>query len=472
MIWFLILLILLTWFFPPSFDKHYKIYDNNDNNDDDIILLPFMDNKEYSAPCYVGEKNCQHLNVPIYDENGLVVVVPANISSHLGYRIHYDIPVCPSTLGKLILVDTHRLKCECITNNLFDGPHCDHPTEKLTRQNGCRKVGWKRQPLAVQDITLFNPATDGVCIECASPATSVPLLGGGEPMCQTLHPKKQQQQQQREKCHYDAITGYGSDQNYFLAGYGCVCDYQNGFVEAYVPGYLPLDVISNACIKIGNDDDAPHRTDIAFHTLINGGKPLQTHVYRRLMPAFNFLLKEEEELLINQPAVALAHSHDWLNRNIPHKTTHIRRLREGDTWPVVHKSHLINKYKRVTETHPIDVVELMIGSGYETKHWYELTNQRYVSNAIWGHPIIFGTGKAFKNLATLNPLGLIERQYWGITMLTDGTMIRLDTRGGGKGKWPVVIPPRYDSDMLSESDISMYKDAPYLFFLYDTYHVS
>ena len=109
-----------------------------------------------------------------------------------------------------------------------------------------------------------------------------------------------------------------------------------------------------------------------------------------------------------------------------------------DEWPVVHKKRLINYYDTQKETYPISALKIATGRGFETKHWYEISNERYMQNSVWGHPIMFGykaSDDKWNDKCTLNPLGAKYKTYYGLTMLyKPGDIIKLDTRGYDREK--------------------------------------
>lgn len=70
-----------------------------------------------------------------------------------------------------------------------------------------------------------------------------------------------------------------------------------------------------------------------------------------------------------------------------------------------------------------------------------------LSNAIWGHPIIVGSGGVWERRSTLNPLGVDEGQYKGLTMLmVTGQPIRLGTLRSTADHRPILVPAQYDVD--------------------------
>ena len=143
-----------------------------------------------------------------------------------------------------------------------------------------------------------------------------------------------------------------------------------------------------------------------------------------------------------------------------------------DTWPVVNKCHLRNIYRRRKETFNKTTFDLSQHRGFETKHWYELTNKRWLSNAIWGTPIVFAYNaiqKIWNQKSTLNPLGVKHKWYYGITIKTKkGDIVRLDTRGYKQEKKYVNVftrPPHHVNEMMDPKYIY------YLAALYTNYDI-
>ena len=388
--------------------------------------------------------------------------------------------------------DLQKWGCLCFEPNYFGGEYCDEIQEKLIKEHKCVKVA-QASNVSNFDISTFNPFTDGVCVECESKKTQIPIMDTFTPQCQEIDQNKYFDDDDNDfknddHCFYDALSPhlFNSPNNKFVSGYGCVCDYYNGFVEAYLPNYYnekEKNIMSNACVKIANSppsNSSFHITDIAYYTLRNRLKPTQVHRFSfdRLKAPFNLLFPLGGEILVKQPNnnddKEIINENDWLNRCIkPTRTERIRRLNfPYDTWPIVHKNHLVNQYKRRNETAPISAFRLATGRGFETKHWYETTNNRFLSNAVWGRPIIYThhTDSVYKGKVTLNPLGPVYKQYYGLTIATKpGEVARLDTRGfeekNNENNNVVVIPPDYQEDMMDKSKIF------YLPLLYNSYHV-
>ena len=542
----LLYIILCTIYFLGDLeDKNEHFYHrqyNNDNINQPIIkkklngispmfpvFLLYGYHKNNIDECHIWEPikelgaHCISFNQPVYDNNDTTKLLwPANTSWHLGRMLNASInphvPECSEFLGRLTLnFTTGDFSCLC-TSNLFTGPHCDQPSDKLLRENNCKRVGWSKNPL-VTDVSLFDPVEEGICVECTVTG-AVPVIESVQtgPSCwkpvKLLKKKKEGRKKKKKKkkkkirpplCVFDVLTGrHTSPINKYVSGYGCSCDYHNGYVEGYIFGLDEKEIsdnnnsndnkviIGNACIKIAKNTEKLeyHRTDILYYTLVNNGNPLQTHTYKyeQLEPPFVSLLslhnnnklinsKAVNNKLINSKAVAKVellidqplgnfkvHSHDWLNRNF-RKHTQMYRRRKNDTWPGVTTKggiRLINHYFRRPVTIPISTVEFKIGKGYEKKYWYELTNFRYLTNAVWGHPVIYGSKDEWADTFTLNSVGVKEGYYVGLTLLTRPEdylkTVRVDTRTVSKNRFPKVIPPDYYRDMTSEEEIASEKE--------------
>ena len=460
--------------------------------------------------CHIWEpikesgKHCVSFDRPVYDDNDTTFLLwPANTSWHLGrildVSIDPHVPECSVWLGRLTFnSSTGKFRCACtVIQNLFTGPHCDNPSKKLVRENDCKRVGWIKNP-EITDVSLFDPIKEGICVECSSegaiPVIDSVIMG---PSC--LNPRKRRKKKRKPSplsyslsppppppplCVFDALTGqYTSAINKYVSGYGCSCDYHNGYIEGYITGLekrIIKDkgrgreddslIISNVCLKVAKDaaEYSYHRVDILYYTLVNDGRPLQTHtyMYKQLEPSFAWLLSKHNNdniastvLLIHQPTVSnfKVHSYDWLNRNLHKHTALYRRdYNNKNTWPAVHrvKRGWVNHYSRDVSTNPISASRLKVDKGFEEKHFYELTNLRYLINNVWRHPIIYGSKNEWANTFTLNSLGVDEGHYVGLTILTSlGDSLQLafiDTRTVSKDRFPKVIPPDYYHDMISD----------------------
>ena len=473
------------------------------------VFLLYGHHKNNINECHIWEPvkewgtHCISFGQPVYDDDDTAKLLwPANTSWHLGRlldaSINPHVPECSVSLGRLTLNSTTgEFRCSCTTYNLFTGPHCDHPSDKLVRENNCKRVGWTKNPL-VTNLSLFDPIEEGICVECSVPGAvpvidSVIKIGPSclKPAAKSLKKNKKNNNKIKKKknpirptsslpplCIFDILTGrYTSPINKYVSGYGCSCDYHNGYVEGYIfgleeeaAGISERDkiIIGNICIKVAKNAGKSeyHRADILYYTLINDGKPLQTHTYtyKQLEPPFASLLSKYNNnnknnnkttvLLIDQPLSNFnVHSHDWLNRNL-RKHTQLYRRHKNDTWPVVNTNGLINHYSRSPVTVPISTFKLKVGKGYEEKHWYELTNSRYLTNAVWGHPIIYGSKNEWANVFTLNSLGVEKGYYVGLTLLTRPEdhlkTVRIDTRTVSENQFPKVILPHYYRDMTSK----------------------
>ena len=453
--------------------------DDSDENDDEH---PF-------PPCITGnEKDCGWpLDVDIHDKNGRVILQKQSNRK----RIYPNSDTIPKScgFGRLIFDrDNLRWECQCIAPQYFGGDFCDIPGPELTINHKCRQVA-ELNNVENYDLSTFNPFTNGICVECTDPLKMIPIIGGPIPSCKNEEEEEENEEEKKllnfeNPCYYDALnpeSGKGSPLNKFVENYGCSCDYENGYVEIIAPNNNNNDKITSiACIKIGknlnNTNDYFHRTDIAFYCVQNNKNPIQVHSYSELEFPFTKIFdpKKYQELLILQPAHAIVHENDWLNRNVkPTRRQKIRRLNyPKDTWPVVSKHHLVNQYRRRAETRNVSTSDLSMARGFETKHWYELTNKRWVSNAIWASPIVFAYNakdKIWNKKSTLNPLGVEHNWYYGITMKTrPGDIVRLDTRGYKQEKKYVNVftrPPHHVNEMMDPKTIY------YLPILYTNYDI-
>ena len=385
--------------------------------------------------------------------------------------------------GKLTFdTETKEWACLCFDVKYFGGDFCDISGPALTTKHHCRVVA-DIDNLENYDVSTFNPFKRGVCVECTDPSQMIPILDSAIPSCGTgdgiSADTDQDMEVAKDPCYFDALnpaSGQGSPENKFVENYGCQCDYHNGYVEVNLPSKAETELISHACIKLGRSPvgEGFHRADIAFFCLKNSTKPIQVHTYERLEFPFSKIFGNHKELLIMQPAKEVVHTNDWLNRNIkPSRKAKIRRLNyPKKDWPVVNKNNLVNSYERRTETSNLSAWDLNLGRGLETKHWYETTNKRWLSNAIWGHPVVFSFSApkpVWNHNSTLNPLGVQNKWYYGVTMKTKpGSIIRLDTRGYKQetnGNFSVItVPPDYKYDLFDYD-----KDYIYLGFRYVTY---
>lgn len=428
----------------------------------------YKENDEIFPPCITGnEKDCGWpLDVDIYDKRGRLLLEKDKNDNRK--RIYPNIETIPKSCGFGMLVfdpDTLRWECRCKAPQYFGGDFCDIPGPELTVTHNCRQVAQLKN-IENYDLSTFNPFNDGVCVECTDPLTMIPVIGDSFPSCKNEDEDENVSSviKQQDHCYYDALnpeSGKGSPLNVFVENYGCSCDYENGYVEIFDPNNT---IKSIACVKIGKNinhtEDGFHRTDIAFYCVQNDKNPIQVHSYSALEYPFTKIFdpNKYQELLVQQPAHAIVHENDWLNRNVkPTRVQKIRRLNyPEDTWPVVNKHHLVNKYKRKAEARNISTYDLCVGSGFETKHWYELTNKRWLSNAIWASPIVYGryaTDKIWNKKSTLNPLGVKHNWYYGITMKSKrGDIVRLDTRGYKQEKKYVNVftrPPHHINEMMN-----------------------
>ena len=415
-----------------------------------------------------------------------------------------------------------KWKCACSAPEFFGGIYCDEPQKELTIKNKCRTVA-HTDNMENTDVSTFNPILHGVCVEC-SVGNATPDLSSSVPRCRTINRIKEDHDdddddddddndtnnnnnnnnnnnsnnnnnnrntansQKKRDCFSDPTNpNLNSIYNVFVEGYGCSCDYYNGFVEATIESGGGERA---ACIKIGKRDEKKnvqnyfHKTHLAYYTLKNNIKPIQVHEYQKVEEPYKSILENPAKVLVEQPAMDIVHKNDWLNRCVKADSRQkIRRLGYPKSdWPVVHKNKWINHYQRRRETFPISAYGLAIGRGFETKHWYETTNLRYMSNAVWGHPIVYGSdtmrscvrdkakynGNMFIGLTTLNPIGVKMHQYYGLTTLyRPGAIVRLDTRGyDADDKTSVLtLPPDLMNEMMDS------RDYHYIPMLYNSYNV-
>ena len=421
---------------------------NNNNNDDDDdkinkIFPPSTEDK--------SDENKRSLTRDIYDVSNGTLLLSAKGELRSYPNAEEIPPKCG--FGKLYFnTDNESWSCACYEPDYFGGIYCDEPQKKLILKNNCMKVG-NINNLKNTDVSTFNPFTHGVCVECAT-RNAVPNLSSPFPACHTINKIQEEEEEEikEDKCFRDVVNpNFNSIFNQYIKGYGCVCDYYNGFVEVNVGERGDEDSVdnSNGCLKIGKVETTNHyhKTHIAFHTLQNRGFPKQVHEYRELeQPYQSLLTMKKSVLLIDQPARDVVHKQDWLNRCVNNSAKQkIARLNDGDKWNYVTISGLINYYKLRKYTYPISAYKLDVHKFFVPKKWYETTSGRYVNNAMLGHPIVFGQAmgklKKWRRKCTLNPLGTREGKYFGLTMLyKPGAIVKLDTRGENE---MIVIPPDY-----------------------------
>ena len=491
--------------------RNFKVDQNDDDDDDDdddnnmdldgVDFFPseeeISDRDSSFFPVCLPDHNlpdCQRINFPIYDKttHDPLLIIPTTPKNH---NVHYSLPnshLIPYSaangglgycgFGKLLYnADELEWSCHCFAPEYLGGEMCDEPQPKMIRDNKCMKIG-QNTNLVNTNISSFNPFIDGVCVKCVSPESQVPIVNEG-PVCEEIHHSNiinnfdENHHQLRNEiiaewkknpCKFDALNPhlYNSPNNFFDPQYGCVCDYHNGFVEAIIEGHpLAEHQISHVCIKIGRDNPTnSHRTDVAYYTFQNNLKPLQVHSFTNLEYPFNIIFRNTKELLVKQVAATLSNTFDWLNRHI--KPTSLQTIRRIDypshKWPVVNKKSLVNYYAMRLETFPISAFRLATGRGFETKHWYETTRDRYIANAVIGHPIVYTYHKdtPWTGKVTLNPLGAKYMKYYGATLLTKpGEVVRLDVRGyeskddASENRVVITIPPDYQTEMMDKSNI-------------------
>ena len=426
-------------------------------------------------------ENCLSLRSAVYDKHTNEMLLAGNEikSNFIGnvFPNHQEIPQTCG-FGKLLYdSETHEWQCRCHAPKFFGGDHCDEAENYLTVTNKCSRVA-ESSDLSNSDVSTFNPVLEGVCVECSVPS-AVPLLDADEPKCREVNMEIETATGAEDfnPCFYDALnpSRNNSPLNKYVKEYGCACDYHNGFVEAVVAGYpRPEAAVSDACIKIGRTAEY-HRADLAYYTLENSRNPIQVHAYEETESPFNRMF-EGKEVLVKQPTKRMTHSQDWLNRSLkPTRREKIRRLNyPRDTWPIVDKTQRINVYRRRRETRPVSANKLITGRGFETKHFYETTNERWLSNAVWGHPVVYtyfdNVGGRWEGKCTLNPLGPKHGQYYGLTMLTKpGETVRMDTRGyhTESSRKVVTLPPDPVKEMIHPE-----RKGEYVARLFVTYRTS
>ena len=436
--------------------RTYKtLITRNDDNDDDSSLFK----KPKTIEDYNNNKDIKVISSNIYDAyTGELLLTPTKGEP----RIYPNSEEMPTNcgFGKLTYNRiTKSWKCSCHAADYFGGEYCDEINEDKLPY--CAKVG-NINDLDNTDVSTFNPFLEGVCVECTTD-DATPVINSDVPKCELItERKKKKKKKWKNHCVYDAINPNASstEVNKYVPGYGCVCDYYNGFVEVKLKNPKYPEDISHACIKLGKRKRL-HKSHLAYHTFKNMGQPLQVHEYAALEPPFDNLFSAKKLLLVDQPSKDLVHEYDWLNRIIsPDPPNLIRRLKYPRTdWPVVHKRHLINIYDRRSETYPVSALRVATEPGFETKHWYETTNMRYLNNSVFGRPIMYGDSsagdKTYINKCIVNPLGAELGAYYGVTTLhSPTTHLRLDLRGyeqeeeEEESNKVITIPPNYKEELM------------------------
>ena len=440
--------------FFSNFIKNLK----RNTNDKPVNYSSFCDKLFPPSNEDEDHKDKRSLHRNIYDARNGKLILAAKGELRLYPNADEIPPSCG--FGKLYFSTTGVMwTCVCSEPDYFAGIYCDEPQKKLILKNKCLKVG-HIDNLENTDISTFNPFLQGVCVECAS-KDATPNFSSPFPSCHVINTIQDEEENEEEKgedfCYRDVVNpNFNSIFNKYVKGYGCTCDYYNGFVEVNVGDQDH----SNGCLKIGktprDTTNYYHKTHIAFHTLQNNGNPKQVHEYRQLEQPYHSLLSQPAALLVDQPARDVVHKHDWLNRCLEAKSDQkISRLNDNDKWDIVHRKTWlrINDYQKRKYTHPISAFTLYYHIYFTPKEWTELSDARYVKNAMLGHPIIFGNraNNKWYQKCTLNPLGTRENKYYGITMLyKPGKIVKLDTRGYEKNEKMnvVVIPPKYEEEMM------------------------
>lgn len=468
--------------------------DSEDDDDDDGeegIL-----GTEKFTKCFGNKPDCVAVNYPIYDARTHQKLLNPDPNQKYSLPNSRQIPkrggkkIGYCGFGKLLYdTETKAWACQCFAPEYFGGDTCDEIGKKLIKENNCTRVS-SASDILNSDVSTFNPFTDGICSRCVSPDTQIPVVNSGIPLCRNIIADNDSDDEtiitvdETNPCKYDALNPrvFSSPNNFYFPGYGCVCDYHNGFVEVTLPSRdnENKNELSNACVKIGKDKPSTfHRTDVAYYTLNSNFKPVQVHSYKELEYPFNVIFSNARELLIKQRIGKMSDNYDWLNRVIKPKRKHpIRRINYPEAkWPVVHKRSLVNNYSQRDTTYPISATRLATGRGNETKHWYETTNDRFLANAVSGRPIVYTyyNGTPWTGRVTLNPLGAKFRRYYGATILSKpGEVTKLDTRGYESEKMycnnekssdgVVTLPPNYKKEMMDEST---YIYLPYLYISYE-----
>lgn len=482
-LWFLfcfLILIIIINVYPEEHKQKSQISTNDlselainfslNHNRMDLSLEEEEEENSIFPTCITGnEKDCGWpLDLDIHDKKTGNLLLSRKLKRK---RIYPNSVRIPKTcgFGRLVFdTETLQWECQCLASEYFGGDFCDIPGPELTVKRKCRQVA-EFDNVENYDLSTFNPITNGICVECTDPYTMIPIVDDAIPSCEKE--EKEEEEETKHPCFFDALNPEaqrGSPLNKFVENYGCSCDYQNGYIEVVEKNR------SIACVKLGKSTNEFHRADIAFYCVQNHRKPIQVHSYKELEFPFTKIFENYRELLVLQEARAIVHNQDWLNRNVkPTKRQKIRRLNYPiDTWPVVDKHRLVNKYRRRHETNNLSTWDLSLGRGFETKHWYELTNQRWLSNTIWGTPIVFAFNakdEIWNQKSTLNPLGVKHNWYYGITIFTQpGHVVRLDTRGYKQEKKYVRVfthPPHQVNDMMNPDAII------YIPFLYTDYKI-
>ena len=467
----------LANFYKRLRENNNTVKENYNNDENEIFPLVKDDDDDDD------DNNKKRLyNRDIYNAEDGTLILSAKGELRL-YPNSDDIPTSCG-FGKLHYnIKTKSWRCVCSAPDYFGGIYCDEPQNKLIVKNKCLKVGHINN-LENTDVSTFNPILEGVCVECST-KDATPALSSPIPKCHCINKidDDDDDPKNHDRCFSDPTNpNFNSEFNKYIEGYGCFCDYFNGFVEMTVGG----DDLPNACLKIGKSPPPSseqqqqhfHKSHLAYYTLKNLGKPIQIHEYRELEQPYSSLFGQSYSLLVNQPTRDVVHKNDWLNTCVkPRSDQKIRRLNyPKDDWPIVHKKHLVNHYERRNETFPISALRIATGRGFETKHWYETTDMRYMNNAVLGRPVMYGynaTDEKWNGHCTLNPLGPKYNEYYGLTTLyRPGSIVRMDTRGykredekKQKNGSVITLPPNYETEMMDP------KAKIYLPLLFNNYEV-
>ena len=261
--------------------------DKNNYNDADNVndIFPI-------ATTTVGKR----LKHDVYDSyNGKLLLS----SQRKEYRIFPNTDEIPKTcgFGRLYFSrETLEWRCKCINPDYFSGIYCDEPQDLLTKQNKCLTVA-NIDDISNRDISTFNPILKGVCVECST-SNAIPIFDSRIPKCGILNDDNDDEEKSflkgKSHCFADPLNPrrYNSPLNQYIPGYGCACDYYNGFVEVQLENNSSSDEISHACIKMGDRITEYHRAHLAYYTLQNTRKPIQIHEYTRLEPPFKKVFKK------------------------------------------------------------------------------------------------------------------------------------------------------------------------------------
>ena len=232
------------------------VAESETRDDDNHLHFPSCNLSDTPSSSYSSSYKCLNIKFPIYSKasHKLLLIPRRNQQRNLlpnSDAIPYHekfggLGYCG--FGKLLFDEqTMEWTCHCMANEYFGGETCDEPQPKMIRENKCLKVVHISDKVIDDNLSLFNPFIDGMCVQCVSPETQVPLVnvqgGGMGPVCKDIHEQEEENGDKKtdegemirnHPCKYDALNPhlYNSPNNYYDPKYGCVCDYHNGFVEA------------------------------------------------------------------------------------------------------------------------------------------------------------------------------------------------------------------------------------------------